>query len=122
MNTHHYPDRKVIQASPKLELNDALNAVVYERAHNEWPSDDEDGENIIKWDSEGVGNYYERYYKLDSRNDEECWDIEMEGAEMESDDKEIDNWSNWRGADKSDDCGYERSEKEDFFVDNDYVW
>ncbi|XP_028394618.1 small RNA 2'-O-methyltransferase-like [Dendronephthya gigantea] len=109
--------RKVIQASPKLELNDALNAVVYERADNEWPSDEEGEEGITKWDSEGVGNYYERYYKLDCPNDEECWD--MENAEMESDDKEIDNWSNWRSTNISGDCEHQRSKREEFFADND---
>ena len=95
----------------------------YTRAENEWPSDDEDdGEhNGAKWDSEGVGNYYNKYYKLDCLPaGDECWDIEMEG-EQEDKGSEQDNWSSWRGTNVPDDCEHERTE-EDIFADRDYTW
>ena len=36
-----YLNRSVVQASPKMELDDSQTTVMYTRADNEWPSDDE---------------------------------------------------------------------------------
>ena len=121
MNLHCF-NRSVVQACPKLKLNDAQTTVLYTRAESEWPSDDEDnGElNGTKWDSEGVGNYYNQYYKLECSPQDECWDIEMEG-EQEDKGCEQDTWSNWRGTNVCDDCEHETIEK-DIFSDHDYIW
>ena len=118
----HCFNRSVAQACPKLKLNDAQTTVLYTRAESEWPSDDEDnGElNGTKWDSEGVGNYYNQYYKLECPPQDECWDIEMEG-EQEDKECEQDTWSSWRGTNVCDDCEQEGIEK-DTFSSHDYSW
>jgi hypothetical protein len=121
-NIEHCFNRSVIHASPKLELNDTQTAVVYTREESEWPSDDEDDGRLngTQWDSEGVGNYYNQYYKLECPPEDECWDIEMEG---EQDEKggEQDTWSSWRETNIADDCEHERTET-DIFADHDYTW
>ena len=76
--------------------------------------------NGTKWDSEGVGNYYNQYYKLECSPQDECWDIDMEG-EREDEGCGQDTWSNWRGTNVCDDCEHETIEK-DIFSDHDYVW
>ena len=117
-----YLNRSVVQASPKMELDDSQTTVMYTRADNEWPSDDEEeeGHNGTKWDSEGVGKNYNQYYKLDCPLEDECWDIEMEG---EQEDKEVqqDNWSSWRETNAHDECEHDRTRK-DIFAERDYQW
>ena len=103
-----------------MELNDSQTAVLYTRAESEWPSDDEVDEEHggAKWDSEGVGNLYNQYYKLGCPPEDECWDIEIEG---EREDKGVaqDPWSSWRGANSIDEFEHERTEG-DIVYDRDY--
>jgi hypothetical protein len=118
----HCFDRSVVQACPKLELNDAQTAVLYTRAESEWPSDDEENGELkgTKWDSEGVGNYYNQYYKLECPPEDECWDIEMEGEREDDKRGEQDTWSSWRGTNVPDDCEHEGI-AEDIFADHNYT-
>ena len=104
-----------------MELDHTQTAVMYTRPDNEWPSDDDgegEGYNGTQWDSQGVGEYYNRYYKLDCPLEDECWDIEMEGEDEDKEGQQ-DNWSNWRETNASDECEHGRT-REDIFADHDY--
>ena len=105
-----------------MEPDHTQTAVMYTRADNEWPSEDEEEEehNGTKWDSEGVGEYYNRYYKLACPLEDERWDIEMEG-EQENKEGQHDNWSSWRETNVRDKYEHDTNRK-DIFADRDHQW